>query len=60
MTMPYPVKHEQDWQALRVQQVMTATVEVQEEGGYTLSEVQNGNQPEAAGKKAALLRPTRP
>src|SRR3954452_15615424 len=48
MTMPYPVKHEQDWQALRVQQVMTATVEVQAEGGYTLSEVQNGNQPEAA------------
>src|SRR3954452_710513 len=48
MTMPYPVKNEQDWQALRVQQVMTATVEVQAEGGYTLSEVQNGNQPEAA------------
>jgi hypothetical protein len=60
MTMPYPVPNEKDWQALRPQQVITATVEVQAEGGYALSEVQNGNQPEAAGKKAALGRPTRP
>jgi Copper binding periplasmic protein CusF len=50
MTMPYPVKHEQDWQALRLQEVITATVEVQEEGDYALSDVQAGRPPEAAGK----------
>jgi hypothetical protein len=43
MTMKYPVKPGKDWQALRVQQVMTATVEVREEGDYALSNVQAGH-----------------
>jgi hypothetical protein len=39
MTMKYPIPREQDWQALRVQQTVTATVEVREDGGYSLSDV---------------------
>jgi hypothetical protein len=53
------VKNEQDWQALRPQQVITATVEVHEEGDYALVDVQAGQAPEAAGK-AALGRPAQP
>jgi hypothetical protein len=60
MTMPYPVKNEKDWQALRPQQVMTATVEVHEEGDYALVDVQNGKQPDTAGPQTALGRPARP
>jgi Copper binding periplasmic protein CusF len=39
MTMKYPIPREQDWQALRVQRTVTATVEVREDGGYSLSDV---------------------
>ena len=39
MTMKYPIPREQDWQALRVQETVTATVEVREDGGYSLSDV---------------------
>jgi protein SCO1/2 len=59
MTMPYPVPHEQDWQALRVQQVMTATVEVHEEGDYALVEVQAGRSPEATADHPAPARTAR-
>jgi len=41
MTMKYPVKNAQDWEALRPEQVITATVEVGEGGDYALSEVKN-------------------
>jgi len=43
MTMNYPVPQGKDWQALRVQQTVTATVEVHEDGDYTLSEVKEGS-----------------
>jgi mono/diheme cytochrome c family protein len=43
MTMKYPVPNEKDLQALRVGQTMTATVEVRDDGNYTLSGVKDGN-----------------
>ena len=36
MVLEIRVPHGADWQALRPQQVITATVEVHEEGGYAL------------------------
>src|SRR4051794_13961425 len=58
MRMKYPVPQEKDWQALRVQQVLTATVEVREDGNYTLSDVKDGH-PAQPGVKAELSRPTK-
>ena len=58
MTMKYPVPQEKDWQALRVQQALTATVEVREDGNYTVSDVKDGH-PAQPGVKAELSRPTK-
>jgi len=39
MTMKYPVPHEKDWKALRAEQSVTGTVEVREDGNFSLSDV---------------------
>ena len=41
MTMKYPVPNEKDLQALRAEQRVTATVEVRDDGDYSLSNVKN-------------------
>ncbi len=50
MTMKYPVPNEKDWQSLHEQQRLTATVEVRENGDYTLSDVKAPHPPESAAK----------
>ena len=55
MTMKYPVPNEKDLQALRVGQTLTATVEVRDDGNYTLSGVKDGNA--TSGLTSEVARP---
>jgi Cu/Ag efflux protein CusF len=58
MTMKYPVPNEKDLQALQVGHTVTATVEVHEDGDFTVSDVKDGHPPQT-GVKAELARPTK-